>query len=37
MANKYTTPELDTVTVTLVDDLGRSQTYYLGITDGDLD
>ena len=37
MPNIYTTPELDNVTVSLVDDLGRSYTYYLGVTDGDMD
>lgn len=37
MPNRYTTPELDNVTVSLVDDLGRSYTYYLGVTDGDMD
>lgn len=35
MANRYTTPELDVVTVSLVDDLGRSHSYFLGVTDGD--
>ena len=37
MPNRYTTPELDNVTVSLVDDLGRSYTYYLGVTDGNMD
>lgn len=37
MPNIYTTPLLDTVTLSLVDDLGRSHTYYLGVTDGDVD
>ncbi len=34
MPNKNTTPELDTVTLSLVDDLGRSHTYYSGVTEG---
>lgn len=37
MPNKYTTPELSNVTLTLLDDLGRSHTYYLGVTEGDMD
>lgn len=37
MPNKYTTPELETLALTLVDSRGLSQTYYLGMTDGALD
>lgn len=37
MPNKYTTPEVSNVTLTLLDANGRSHTYYLGVTDGDMD